>query len=286
MKRSLLFALSEGFSGIRRGLFHSFVAATALALAIAVIGFFYYGGMNLRRTVKDLLSHFQMEAYIALSLPESEHIELQNALQNLDPDWRIVYISRAEAAEKFAREFDPQIFAVLKENPLPASFIISLPPNEIQPDTIRSIARRITGVSGVEDVVYDRELLDLFHSGMKKITRWAMIVGSAAILLAIGLTYNAIRLKIDQQQDAIRLMSLMGATPISLRGIYWVQGALLGIAGGICAACFLLFLAALARFSLIGGKEIILPQVWLLSLWGCFLGLLGSTIAVGRYLKV
>ncbi len=286
MRRGLQFALSEGISGIRRGLFHSIVAAAALALAIAVLGFFYYGGMNLRRTAKDLLRHFQLEAFIALSLPESEHAELQKVLQNLDPYWRITYISREEAAEKFTREFDPQIFTVLKENPLPASFIIALPPHEIQPDTIRTIAQRITGVAGIEEVVYDRELLELFHSGMKKITRWALIVGGAAILLAIGLTYNAIRLKIDQQQDAIRLMSLMGATPASLRGIYWVQGALLGIVGGVCAAFFLLFLAALARFSLIDGKDIILPQFWLLTLCGCLLGLLGSTIAVRRYLKV
>jgi len=286
MTSNFAFIWREGVAGVRRGVFHSFVAAAALALAVAVLGFFYYSRLNLQRAAAGLLGQFQFEAFISIALPENQHGELQQKLQSLDPRWKIAYISRAEAAAKFAREFDPSLFDVLKDNPLPASFIITLPANALHPDSAQAISERISRLEGIDDLVYDRELLNLLHSGHRKLADWGLWAGGIAMLLAIGLTYNAVRLKIDHQRDTIRLMSLFGATPGMLRGIYWMQGIFLGAAGGIASAVLLSVLAIWIQARLAAGFNLVQLHAVLPILAGAFLGALGSALAVGRYLKV
>jgi cell division transport system permease protein len=280
------FAISEGTTGIRRGWFHSLVVLAATALAVSVLGFYYYGGVNLQHATEGLLQQLQFEAFIAPSLPESQHPELLKRLQQLDPRWKISYISHAEAAARFKKEFDPQLFDILKDNPLPASFQIVLPPQVLDVTAARGVAQRLQEVDGIDEVVYDQDLLALFQTGRQKLSQWGMITGSLAVILALALTYNAVRLKIDNQREAVRLMALMGATPGMLRRVYWVQGTLLGLIGGIIGAVLLSLLTTLVESRLAHGYQLVGPSFVLCTLTGGALGFLGGAAAVGKYLKM
>jgi cell division transport system permease protein len=286
MVSNFKFTLREGAGSILRGKFHSFVVAAATALAVAALGLYYYGALNLNRAAEGLLQQLQFEAFVAPSLPETQHPDLLRRIQALDPRWKITYISRAEAAARFAKEFDPQLFDVLKENPLPASFQIALPPQTLDALAARSIAQRLQEVDGIDEVVYDQDLLILFQNGRRKLSQWGLITGIVAVLLALSLTYNAVRLKIDHQREAVRLMSLLGATPGTLRCIYWIQGAVLGAIGGIVAAFVLVALAMLIETRLVAGFHVVGPSMILCVLAGGALGILGGVLAVGKYLKI
>jgi cell division transport system permease protein len=286
MNINYYFALSEGTAGVRRGWFHSLVVVAATALAVGVLGFYYYGGLNLQHAAEGLLEQLQFEAFIAPSIPESKHPDLLARLQALDPRWKIVYISHAEAAARFEKEFDPQLFDVLKDNPLPASFQIVLPPQVLDVTAARGVAQRLQEVDGIDEVVYDQDLLALFQNGRQKLSQWGLITGSLAVILALALTYNAVRLKIDNQREAIRLMALMGATPGMLRRIYWVQGILLGSGGGVIGAVLLSLLISLVESRLAHGYQLVGPSFVLCTLTGGALGVLGGMAAVGKYLKI
>jgi len=281
MITGLAFALREGTQGLRRGALHSLVAAATLTLSVAVLGFYYSARLNLQRAAGGLLDQFQFEAFIALSLPEDLHLDLQRRLQALDPRWRITYVSREEAAAKFSREFDPNLFNILDENPLPASFLITLPPTGMQPDSARRQADRILQLDGIEDLVYDQELLRLLSTGRQKLDTWGLTFGLTALIISLALTYNAVRLKIGRQRTALRLMLLLGATPRALQGTYLAQGIILGGAGGLLG--WLSLSALQSQFS--SGLNLILPGFWTMILIGILLGALGSALAVGRYVR-
>ncbi len=285
MKSGFLFALQEGMGGLPRGGFHSFVVGAATTLAVGVLGCFYYGSINLQKAAQNLLDKFQFEAFISLSVPDSLHDELQQCVQKLDPHWKITYISRQEAAARFAREFDPTLFNILEENPLPASLTITLPPASFIPDSTRVLAQRIQSVEGIEDLIYDQQLLALLQEGQGSLFRWGLIAGMAAVLLAVGLTYNVVRLKIDAQRETIKLMSLLGATPGTQRGIYLVQGIILGMIGGLISAGGVALAGALLQFRFSPSLHLELPHVWLLMPAGGLLGMLGALLAAGKYLK-
>ncbi|MFH1861572.1 MAG: permease-like cell division protein FtsX [bacterium] len=282
----MFFLLREGASGVRRGVFHSFVSVMSIAVAVSLLGFFYYGGWNLNRAAQQLLGRFEFEAFISLACPEAKHEELQQNIQSRDTRWMITYISRQAAAAQFSREFDPNLFEILKENPLPASFRISVPLEMLSLDSAQVIAQRLRSLPEIDDVVYDLELLQWLQLGVRKLKSWGFIAGSIALLLTIALVYNAMRLKIDAQRETITLMSLLGASPQMLRTIFWIQGVLLGFSGGVSASLIIYGVAAFLTFRLGATWTVELPYFYGTVLSGCLLGLLGSMAAVGRYLKV
>lgn len=286
MKPNLGFAFREGLGGLKRGRFHSAIATAAIALAVSLLGIFIYSAVNLRTAAQNLLGSLQFEAFISLALPESEHEELQERIQRIDTRWSLTYVSREQAAARFASELDPDLFNVLGENPLPASFKIDLPVELMHPDSAGIIAAKLTELDGIDEVIYDQQLLDLLHKGMAKLTVWGFIFGCLATILALALTFNSVRLKIDAQRDSVRLMSLLGAKPVTLRAIYWIQGLILGALGGIVAAGVIVGLAALFQYRLAPGIEIIVPHVGFPVVFGCLMGMFGGLIAVGRYLEV
>ncbi|RJP79371.1 MAG: FtsX-like permease family protein [Candidatus Zixiibacteriota bacterium] len=286
MRPRLSFVLREGWQGIRRNAFHSFTAVAAATLACGMLGFFYYAGLNLQRLAGTLLRQFQFEAFISPGLPEDQHPTLLRQLQAMNSRWTVTYVSRAEAAARFAAEFDPDLFNVLDENPLPASFRLTLPPDYLRPDSAQALVQRLGAVEGLEELVYDPHLLALIHNGRQRVARWGAFLGGAALLLALGLTWNAVRLKIEAQREAIHLMGLMGATPETLRGAYLVQGAILGMMGGACGAALLSVAAVVLQTQLAPGLGLALPHLWLLIPLGGLLGMPGGLLAVGRYLKL
>lgn len=280
------FILRESSHGLRRGVFHSFVTVSATVIALTVSAIFVYGLHNLQRATEGLLGTLQMQAFISLTVPEDQHPRLQQELQQIDQRWDILYVSRADAAAEFTREFDPEIFNVLKVNPLPASFRIGLPVEVMHPDSAGQIVNRLQSIEGIEDVIYDKGLLDLIHSGMRKLTLWGLLVTGLTLFIAVGITFNAIRLKIHSQQDAMNLMSLLGATPATLYAVYWIQGAILGILGGCLSAGIILAIRSILRMRIAGTIDIVAPHTYFLIVAGGILGILGGLLAVKKYLKV
>ena len=280
------FIVREGCENLRRGLFHSFIAVIASALAVFAGGFFVYSAINLKLAADTLLDNLQVQVFISLTEPDENHAQLQETLQAFDDEWEVSYVSRADAAAEFSREFDPELFDVLKENPLPASFRIDLPSEMMHPDSVAKIAERLLVIDGIDDVIYDRELLALLHTGMSRLTIWGLVIAGIATILAVGMTFNAIRLKIYVQQEAITLMSLLGATPRTLSAVHWLQGAILGTLGGIISTVVIIGLATAIRLRWTEGIQIITPHSYLLIVSGAILGFIGSALAVKKFLTI
>ncbi|TKJ42396.1 hypothetical protein CEE37_01565 [candidate division LCP-89 bacterium B3_LCP] len=286
MGANLLFVVSEALGGVKRGIFHSFIAIMAITLAITVLGIFFYGLVNLNNAAGNILGNLQAEAFISLVLPDEQHPQLQENVEALDERLLVVYVSRGQAASRFADEFDPDLFNILKDNPLPASFQINLPKELLNPDSAAAVIRKISSVEGIDEVIYDRDLLKLLHSGRKKLTGWGLITGLIAVLLAIGLTFNAARIKISAQSETVQLMSLLGATPRTIRAIFWLQGGMIGIIGGIISIILIASITYLVQLRLTSGIEIVMPYFYLPLVGAVLLGIFGVAIAVGKYLEI
>jgi len=280
------FILEESINGLKRGTLHSVVSVAAITIAVSLVGLFIYSIYNIQQTADGLLGSLEIQTFISLSIPDSEHQSLRGQIERIDSRWEVTYISRDDAAKEFAREFDPELFNVLRVNPLPASFRIKLPATSMQPDSANKIAQRLGSVTGIDDVIYDQQLLDLLHIGHRKLRTWGMFLTSLTIIVAVGITFNAIRLKIHAQREAMNLMSLLGANPDILYAIYWVQGAILGSIGGLLGFLIILGIAGMFRMRLLSEIAIFTPHLYLLIVAGASLGTIAGMVAVRKYLRV
>ncbi|MBU1882422.1 permease-like cell division protein FtsX, partial [bacterium] len=230
---TLNFIISEALNGLRKSSLHTFVSVAAVTLAVLFISTFCYTIFNLKEATDNLLEGLEVQAFIALSVLSEQHESIKTGLLALDDRWQVTYISREAAAQEFAAEFDPDLFNVLDENPLPASFKIQLPSAAMNPVYLQAVTENILALDGIDDVIYDRDLLEMLSAARQKAAAVGAVVALVVVLLAMGVTVNALRLKLYAQQEAFHMMQLLGATLRTIHTIIWMQGTILGLAGGI-----------------------------------------------------
>jgi cell division transport system permease protein len=117
----------------------------------------------------------------------------------------------------------------------------------------------------------------------------ALFIGMMLGVSAVILVANTIRLTIYAKRHLIRTMKLVGATPLFIRAPFLIEGVFHGIAGGILAS---VLIDTVVTFFLQPLSDDLLLHIgvgfgfyFLLILAGGMLGLTGSLISIGRFLK-
>jgi cell division transport system permease protein len=217
-------------------------------------------------------------------LDERQATELQGRLESINGVERVEFISKAEAAKSFQGEFGKELFDILKDNPLPASFVVYVNSQQRTEAGIRGVAERVQVVKGIDEVVYHVKTLALLnHYGSIAVK----VNGALLIFVTIGslfLIANHLRLVIGAQKQIIATMRLVGATAGFIRLPLLVEGLLQGVFGGVLALLVLqmgvLYLTAgLPGFALQG-----MEYGGLLLLLGVMFGFIGSLLGIKRYL--
>jgi cell division transport system permease protein len=149
-------------------------------------------------------------------------------------------------------------------------------------------------MSHVVEVDYGREWLDRIEAlgrSMRNFGSGALALVLAAALLVVA---NTIRLAVYARRDEIEIMKLVGATNAYVRTPFLLEGMLQGLAGAILAVLGLEIVQrvviprAAAAFSFAAGAAApnLLPaHLGILLGAGALVGLLGSYLAVARFLR-
>jgi len=142
--------------------------------------------------------------------------------------------SREEARALFAAEFGEEIFEVLEENPLPASFLVHFRHSVTEGNRLQTFESTYDALPGVLSVRVPSRMLQLLHE------RVTFLLQSATVLLAVLLTGTVLlviystRQAVSHYWPEIDTMLLMGAGPGKIR-LPFLTGSLFYslLAGGI-----------------------------------------------------
>jgi len=189
------------------------------------------------------------------------------------------FVSREEAARRFSESIGIDLPGTPEENPLPASFKVSLDP-ACTAYSVDSIAAVLASWRGTDEVVYPRELIHLLGSVQQKINSTGLAIAIAIACAAFALTTVFLRLSIHSERDKIQVMSLLGASRTMIRIPFLLAGVILGGVGGAIATLGVASVASLAQYFF----QITIDQGWtsyVLMVVGAMLwGLLASMVAV------
>ncbi len=181
----------------------------------------------------------------------------------------------------------------LEENPLSPLVEVRLP-RSANAAEVRALADQFARIPEVIDVDYGRAWLDRLTSLLLALRWTAILLGVVVLAATIFLVSNTIQLTVFARREEIEIMKLCGGTDWFVRTPFLIEGALQGLAGGLIA----LGGVALARHLLLpkmadalafaAGMDLprLLPsQMLAVAGGGAALGLLGSALAVGRFLR-
>lgn len=206
------------------------------------------------------------------------------------------FISKDDAMEGLRRQLGDKagLLDGLGENPLPASLEIMVSSDKCGDSIPYQLKTRLETNPAVDEVQYSQEWIRRFQGIMDLIKIVGVVLGGLLFLAALFIITNTIKLTIYSRKDEIEILKLVGATNRFVKIPFLIEGAIQGFLGGSVALIilFLVYTIAIARVDLrIGFASldiIFLPtQLMLfLLLMSIIIGFVGSTISLGRFIRI
>ncbi len=285
MIRGYLYSIVEGFKGLKRAKFSASVSIFTIFLTLILIAVLLIFVFNVNRVVSQIQSRMELEVFIDNSFIQEQIDSLHQQILNIQGVENVRFVSKEEAAEIIKQQLEQDVFEILDENPLPASFQIKLKPSFHTAQKTQIIFDNLMKLDGVDDILYRHDLFVLLEKYMHIFLIIMIIIGTLLAFGSIVLVSNTIKVVIFSRRTTIEIMKLVGATRSFIRRPFIVEGIVQGIVGGALASLFFYGLFKIIKLE-IPGLILIDPRIYpILLLLGFLLGFLGSLSALRKFLK-
>ncbi|MEK7267818.1 MAG: permease-like cell division protein FtsX [Nitrospirota bacterium] len=239
--RLVTYLVREAFTNIRINRTTTLIAMATTAFTLACFGVFLLLYLNLRGVVSSLQEDIQVIVYLNDGLSPQNVSDLQQRLNTEQGIASLTYVSKEQALADFRAQFPSELHLLqgLGENPLPASFVMTLGPQFRSSESVKRWAERVKGVPGVAQVQYSREWIENLATVIGYIELAAIAVGAILSAASVTIIASVIRLTVYARRDEIEIMQLIGATGAFIKIPYLLEGAVLGALGGALSLALL-----------------------------------------------
>ena len=298
---------------VRQG-WHSMVANRLMTLAsmgvltacLFITGVAVLLSLNVNRFVDYLGTQNEIECFISDTYPDSQISELQSRLAAIDNVATCEYVSKAQAVQEMQEDMgeDADLLDAYAgegntENPLPASFRISITDVSLLDTTVAQIQQ--TGADAFYRIESPGEFSDMFVSLRRtvNIVGWGLVAVLGTVSIVV--ISNTIKLTVFARRKEINIMKFVGATNAFIRLPFFVEGMTVGALAGLLAT-FVVgggYYALLANLqgatSVLGSALVdcmvpfftaIWPMLGGFVLFGMFIGSTGCASSIRKHLKV
>lgn len=250
--RRLFYLLREAWANMRANRTTTVVAILTTAFTLSCVGIFLLLYVNLRSAAGWLQEDIKIMVYLDDQLTRDAVVELEGRLKADRMVAATVFISKEQALGEFRAQFpaDSHLLEGLGQNPLPASFVVTLASQFRSPDAVKRWTERVRTIVGVAKVDYNQEWIDALAGLIRYIELIAIGVGVILSTAAVTIIGNTIRLTLFSRREEVEILRLIGATRWFIRIPYLLEGAVLGACG-----------SALSLLILKGGFELFRQQI-------------------------
>ncbi len=286
--------LRESLQGFTRNLSTTLGSIITIFLSLLIIGVFLVAAVMVEGLVSSVEDEVTITAYVADDADQSDIDRVMDAVRNMSDVQNVTFTTKEQALENFSNSIsNAEIIEQLDgQNPLPASIDVELS----DPQMVESVASQLEGNSTYQRICENPEDVgDSIKYGQDTVerlfavTNYVRYIGLALIVLLVFIALvfinNTIRLAILARRKEIAIMRLVGAS----------NGALHALIGSLFAVLIIQLLRMFAIPQLQNSLQFLsfdVPGLTYLLIYaalvvaGLLIGLLGSALAMRRYLKV
>jgi len=280
------YAMVEAIRSMRRVPLMTTVSVGTIALSLMVFGLFLVVTYNVRGALLEVQAKVDVEAYLeedvegeALSLPRAEIATIPGVES-------VRYISKDQARERFAAEYGDTLLALLSENPLPASLLVTLIESQRTGSGAETVAAGITPMEGVDEVVWGKSWADRLDRLILALTALSILIGLVVSLASVFVIGNTVKLTVWARRDAIEIMKLVGATDGFVKLPFFIEGTIQGFAGAGFALLILFGIYGYVQPGLAGVVFLPTGVCGAMLAMGAALGGIGSQVSIKQFLEV
>ncbi len=293
--------LKNGYLSFRRNDWLSAATVLIMVMVLFILGNLIFLGAFAGTVLNTFESKIDISVYFKPEAPEQSIFAVQKDLDSLPGVAKTTYVSKETALTQFKEKHKNNALVVgalneLGTNPLQANLNIRAQ----NPSYYASISDFLAGknYAMVDKINYfeNQEVIEKFGSILATIRGSGAVVMLLIAFIAVLVAFNTIRLAIYTMREEIGIMKLVGASNRFVKGPFIIVGVFYGVIAAFVAT--LIFFPI--TWFLAPKLEILVPQFnlfgyflgnffqffGLMALSGIVLGVLSSSIAVRKYLKI
>lgn len=293
----LKFFLRKAIAALRRSYGISLLSILTMGIALATSATFLVIVETLDRFMLKLSAEVEISAYLSAGIKKVDAAAARAEISAWPGIAEVTHTSSARALDELrvSLKDDAGLLDGFPSDALPAVLTVRLAPKSWSGDELRELAERIKEVSGIDDVRYGRESIERVGSLLGLVRIIGLVLGISLSLATILIISNTIRLTVYARRDEIEIMSLVGATDAFVRAPFIIEGVIQGVMGAVLAIVLLASLRGAITLAVERGLsgygpiqlDLGLAHVFAyLLIAGALLGLVGSALAVGKFLEV
>jgi len=292
----------EAVSNFFRNGWLSIATVSILILSLYVVSSFFVITLTVDNILKDIQDKVNVSIYFKPDVTEKDILDAKANLEGFSEVKSVEYISKDQALADFKKNNanEPVIIQSLDEigeNPLLASLVVKAN-DSTQYQLISEYVGKASFKDNVSRINYgkNKEIIDKLNSIISTIRRIGISLGIFFAVVSLLITFNAIRITIYTHRQEIEIMRLVGASNFFIRLPFIFEGLIYGVAASLITMLALFisvkFITPYISSAVPSGNlvQFYLGNFWILLfgqiILGSLLGVIGSLIAMRKYLKV
>lgn len=201
-----------------RRLFTSYISITIImSVVLFLFGFFGIFFISSNSIANSFKENFSVSIFFKEDAKNIEITQLQNEILMSDYVEKLKYVSKDEAVLLMKDEYGQDFIKELGFNPLVNSIDFNLKSEYVEATLLDSISRLIENKNYVDEIVYDKNLINIINDNIKRISLWLMPSIIILLIITFLVISSSIRLSIYSNRQLIKTMQLVGATKAFIR---------------------------------------------------------------------
>ncbi|MFS9449014.1 permease-like cell division protein FtsX [Streptococcus cristatus] len=299
--------LIESLKSLKRNGWMTVAAVSSVTITLSLVAIFASVILNTAKLASDISNNVRIVVYMRKDIADNsktivkegqtvknnDYHKIYDALTSMDHVSKVTYSSKEEQYEKLTETMGSE-WKVFEgdSNPLYDAYIVDTTEHKYV-DSVAAEAKKLEGVSEVQDGGANTKKLFALSDFIRV---WGLVGAGLLIFIAVFLISNTIRITIISRSREIQIMRLVGAKNSYIRGPFLFEGAWIGLLGSVLPVVLVYFGYNMAyqtmnknlvaqNLSMIEPHLFVPAMIGAVSVLGIFIGSLGSSISMRRFLK-
>lgn len=264
------------------------ISISLLLFMLGVLSILLLNSKKLSDYVKE---NFTLTIILKNDAKEISVRQFQKTINNHEYVKNSEIITKEEAAVILAKELEEDFITFLGYNPLSNYIDVQFKAIYATAKYVEGFQKEILASEIISEILFDKDLMMLVNSNLKKISAVFFIISLLFTLIAFALINNSIRLSIYSQRFTIKTMQLVGAKKGFIQKPFILKNLLLGLLGGVVGSFLIsgfvyylnnLGLEILGVFNPLGISILFIC----VCISGVLIAIVSTFFAVNKYLKL
>lgn len=246
--RARMWKMAEKDNIIGRRLVSAYLSSViSISLVLLLVGFSSLLMVNAGSVSRYFKENMKVSVMLKQNVSEAKAFAYLEKLGGERFIKSVDYVSREQGIREMKELLGDDFLDVFETAPIPISIELSLAADYVSADSLEMIKADLMDSPLVDEVVYQRPLVDALNQNISRISLVMSVLITALLFISFVLISNTMRLSVFARRFTIHTMQLVGATPAFIRRPFLIQGLFQGLFAAMLAIIYLLIFLLVVR---------------------------------------